>query len=104
MGSAKILHYCDGKHVMIKFNDDRYNKMEMNKQMLADHVKSKMIIRSNLKFPLWIHTHSPVWVLCSYFNVQYYNYGNRDVKLWRSAKILHYCDGKHVMMRLTLSA
>lgn len=78
-------------------------QIELNKQTLSDYIKSKLIIQSNLKYPLWIHTHSPIWVLCTYYETYQPRYGNtpsiREINLWRSAKIMHYIDGKHVTIK-----
>eukprot|EP01083_Nonionella_stella_P022064 61013_1 len=59
--------------------------LEWTEKSLLKQIEDKMLRPSNIEYPLWIHTHSPVWILAK--------------ASWKAAKIIHYVDGKHIMIQ-----
>eukprot|EP01084_Bolivina_argentea_P073764 133845_1 len=61
--------------------------IELTEENVLELIQKHIIRQSNIIYPLWIHTHSPIWI--SQF---------QSNSTWRPAKIIHYIDGKHIMI------
>ena len=84
---ARVYRSELGTRISIKFwkTPSLQKSAELTEQGLLELLRRKTLRESNLVYPLWVHTHSLIWILSK--------------NQWKSGEIMHFLDDKQILIR-----